>query len=195
MHLSLLENHRYVATRGAVRLSPLEHRRYTALQAAATVVRAGIRAEIRLSPLENHDYNDTQKTALPRVKYGVCMVKSRAPHGEMHAETRISGGCGARNRTRRSARFTPRLRARSLHRTLRLAPPYLWDLRNWDLCPAFPHLARPAFNGPGCAPSEGRPSELGLCCFRDPAPESADEVTRPGPTSQLARRRRTIRGR
>jgi hypothetical protein len=43
------------------------------------VVSAGIRADILLSPLENHDYNDTQKTALPRVKYGVCMVKSHAP--------------------------------------------------------------------------------------------------------------------
>jgi len=42
------------------------------------VVRAGIRADILLSPLENHDYNDTQKTALPRVKHGVCTVKSRA---------------------------------------------------------------------------------------------------------------------
>jgi hypothetical protein len=78
MHLSLLENHRYVATRGAVPLSPLEHGRYTAPQAAAKVVRAGIRADILLSPLENHDYNDTQKTALPRVKHGVFTVKSRA---------------------------------------------------------------------------------------------------------------------
>ena len=64
--------------RGAVQLSPLERCRYTALQAAAKVVSAGIRADILLSPLENHDYNDTQKTALPRVKHGVCTVKSRA---------------------------------------------------------------------------------------------------------------------
>jgi hypothetical protein len=64
--------------RGAVRLSPLEYRRYTPLQAAARVVRAGLGAKILLSPLENHDYNDTQITALPRVKHGVFTVKSRA---------------------------------------------------------------------------------------------------------------------
>ena len=50
------------------------------------MARAGIGAEILLSPLENYDYNDTQKTALPRVKHGVFTVKSRATAGLAHAE-------------------------------------------------------------------------------------------------------------